>query len=205
MNMNKKAMLRVLKGAPLSMLISLFIFGESDQRDLVVSTGYGRETVANALLVLESYELVERPHYRKWQIKGGQMSLFEGEDISYPQVIHRNAESLISGHSEAESLNSGLSALVSSSSNNQLTKEEDQPPNKEILDVCKELGIVGAKRQLLARLDHVIKAGPAYVRAHVDTADNLGLAIWRMEDGWKEPEKKVEWWKREEFKDSIRR
>jgi hypothetical protein len=57
---------------------------------------------------------------------------------------------------------------------------------------CRECGIFGAKQAELARTAHVSAAGPEYVRGHVEAARRegarLGLAIWRMLQGWPVPE-----------------
>lgn len=70
-HMNKNNFLRLLKGAPLSILMALWVFGPQTRRQLTICTGWGRDVVGDALLLLESEQLIYRPHYRQWAITDG--------------------------------------------------------------------------------------------------------------------------------------
>jgi len=63
--------LRALKGAPLSVLLALWVHGSLGRRALCIKTGYQRDTVGDALLLLEDLGLVVRPSYRKWALASG--------------------------------------------------------------------------------------------------------------------------------------
>lgn len=69
--LSKKAFLRTLKGAPLSILIGLWVHGAMDRKAMIARTGWGKTAVDDALFFLEDLELIERPHYRKWTISDG--------------------------------------------------------------------------------------------------------------------------------------
>ncbi len=212
-NMDKDLFLRFLKGAPLSVLIGLWVHGSMNRAELKRKTGYGVKTLDDALAFLDDAKLVERLHYRKWSLASGfyQLPLISiaesGKIASSGQrllVLRQNAESGKITSSGAESGNFPLSALVSSSSNILLTKgnrstttkPKTQPktkpdPDSGILNACRENGIYGQKARLLATLPHVINGGADYVRGHVDEVRAIGkrpaLAIWRMEQGWELP------------------
>lgn len=197
MELEKATFLRVLKGAPLSVLISLWVHGSAGQGELRRRTGYDKATLKDALDFLEDLGLVLRPHYRKWALSDGFTQLpfakmlppeIGKNPISATAVVEAEiGNSPISG---AEIGNSPISPLVSSSSNNQLEQRGLPPataePDEAILAVCREVGIYGRKRVSLACLSHVIEHGPSYVRGHVEQAGrrNIGLAIYRIEQDW---------------------
>lgn len=66
MQLNGQTFLRVLKGAPLSVLIGLWVHGGMGQGELRRCTGYDEKTVRDALEFLDALGLVARAHYRKW-------------------------------------------------------------------------------------------------------------------------------------------
>lgn len=70
-NLSKHTFLRFLKGAPLSILIGLWVHGAMDRKSLVRRTGWGKTSVDEALVLLEECELINRPHYRKWALSDG--------------------------------------------------------------------------------------------------------------------------------------
>lgn len=60
---------RTLKGAPLSVLHALWLYGPSGRDDLVVATGYSINAVSQALAFLEHHlGYIERHHYRQWRL-----------------------------------------------------------------------------------------------------------------------------------------
>ena len=71
MNLEKQTFLRVLKGAPLSVLLALWVHGAMSRKELVRKTGWQKDTVDNALDFLSDLKLIERPHYRKWALSDG--------------------------------------------------------------------------------------------------------------------------------------
>lgn len=71
MNLEKETFLRVLKGAPLSVLLALWVHGAMGRSEISRKTGWKGDTVKDALVFLEGLDLVVRPHYRKWSVSDG--------------------------------------------------------------------------------------------------------------------------------------
>ena len=183
--MDRRLWLRSLKGAPLSVLVALFVFGPANRVDMIVSTGWKKGAVDDALRLLEGIGLVVRPSYRIWSLSDGarQLPLF-----NYP--LNGSSDNPQDTQAVDNSSNyplNGQLVISSSSSSKQAAEESKLQPDQAILDVCADLGIYGRKRQALSKLEHVIAGGPAYVRAHVAAVSEIGLAIWRMEEGWDAP------------------
>lgn len=205
-SLDREVFLRVLKGAPLSVLLALWVFGAMDRKGIMARTGWKKGSVDDALVFLEGLGLVARPHYRLWALADGFYQLplplaespQNGLSGSYPQIseVPKNglsenypqAESPKNGTSDAEVPKNGLSALSSSGSRS-TTKNEVSPllPCPKILKTCTEVGIFGKKRTLLATLPHVVEGGPDFVRAHVKHATSIELAIYRLEHNWSLP------------------
>lgn len=61
-------LLQELKGAPLSVLLALEIYGAQGRTELMDRTGWGRNAVSEALVLLEKVGLVRRLHYRCWEL-----------------------------------------------------------------------------------------------------------------------------------------
>ncbi len=184
MQPNKEITLRALKGAPLSVLVALFWFGPASRKGLVSRTGYGKDAVGDALNALFGMGLVVRLDYRKWALLDGN-KLFEVQ--SYPQVFHNDPERRNNRLSASERRENRLSALVVSSSNTTIDKDE-KVLDAQILGVCKELGIHGSKAESLAANREIVRRGPEFIRMHVWLAEreeqSIGLAIWRVERLW---------------------
>lgn len=66
--MSHAATLRALRGAPLSIWLSLALDGPAGRADLVAATGYSTGAVASGLATLETLGAVERLHHRAWRI-----------------------------------------------------------------------------------------------------------------------------------------
>ncbi len=191
--------LRMLKGAPLSVLMALWVFGSMSRKEIMVRTGWKKAAVDDALALLEGLGLIARPHYRKWALADGFQQLPFAHMLPDSESPKNG---LAEGEEGAEGPKNGLSASPTSSSSLLLLPKEDPLPttssaaqlelacDEAILAVCDEVGIYGDKRQLLAKLPHVIAAGAEYVRGHVAAAGAVSLAIWRMEQGWRMPEGK---------------
>lgn len=64
-------LLRRLKGAPLSVLVALALYGEQGRPGLVRRTGWSRSAVSNALNDLVDMGLVQRIHFRGWALREG--------------------------------------------------------------------------------------------------------------------------------------
>jgi hypothetical protein len=192
-------------------MMALVLFGPAGRKELMVTTGWKKEAVSDALGVLEYYDLVFRLNYRKWSLTDGwtQLGLFEspGNSLSgsCPQVVDNAFESPENSLSDAERPGNSPSALDSSSrSITTKTKSLLPTPDPVILAVCDECGIYGKKRESLASMRHVVEAGPDYVRDHVALVDT-SLAIWRMEEGWSVPGKKKRVAVPPEYEDIVKR
>lgn len=107
MQIDGKTFLRVLKGAPLSCLMALWLDGSMNQAQLKRRTGYDRKVLKDALEFLEDMTLINRPNYRKWAIADG----FKQLPMAKFRPIAESGESPLS---DAESGKSPLSALVGS-------------------------------------------------------------------------------------------
>lgn len=67
--MTQQGILRTLKGAPLSVMLALWLYGPAGRDELVVSTGYSINAVSQALTLLEEHlRYIERAHYRQWRL-----------------------------------------------------------------------------------------------------------------------------------------
>ena len=225
-SLDREVFLRVLKGAPLSVLLALWVFGPMDRKAIMARTGWKKGSVDDALDFLEGLGLVVRPHYRQWALADGFYQLplplaevpKNGLSESYPQLAevpkngtsenYPQVESPKNGTSDAEVPKNGLSAHSSSGSRS-TTKNEVSPllPCPQILKACTEVGIFGKKRTLLATMSHVVEGGPDFVRAHVKHAATIELAIYRLEHNWSLPKAKNGHAQEipEELKDVIRR
>lgn len=194
--LEKETFLRVLRGAPLTVLMAIWLRGGMCQNDIQRATGYGERATKRALEFLEDLELVHRPHYRKWQLSTGFQQLplarFREDDETRKMQV-----------SERETRNAQVSALVSSSSNLLTTIDDSETlqnllesPDETILAACKKHKIFGKKQRLLASLPHVVEAGPDYIAYHVQQTkregQRIGAAIWRMEQGWAMPDDEPE-------------
>lgn len=67
----KQALLRELKGAPLSVLLALEIYGAQGRVELVERTGWSYSAVRDGVTVLEEMDLVRRLDYRNWSLAEG--------------------------------------------------------------------------------------------------------------------------------------
>ncbi len=200
-SLDKSTFLRVLKGSPLSVLIALAVHGPMGRKQIIVKTGWKKAAVDDALAFLNELDLIARPHYRKWALTDSFYQLpmpFKNPEsplngLSDPilTIEATSAESPKNGTSEVESPFNGLSPLVVSSRSTTTTKSNLPPPStpsdSDILAACHQCGIFGEKAKQLARMPHVVEAGPDYVLAHVANAKAVPLAIWRMERGWSIP------------------
>lgn len=133
----QRALLRELKGAPLSVMLALEIHGAQGRSELMERTGWGRNAVSDALVLLEELRLVTRLHYRCWELRAEQdlVSTLESEITERPSNNPSGAESPAdnlsaespadnlsgsespSGDLSAESPSGNLSASESSSGN----------------------------------------------------------------------------------------
>lgn len=177
--------LKLVKGAPLSILVSLVAHGPANVSTLAARTGYSSRTIRDALVGLEADGLV--------LVNGGIASVVVDNLAAefFRAVDNLPVMEKISTRAEIFST-CGNFFPSSSRYINTTTREDLQPALStacgEIVKACREVGIGEPKRSLLASLPHIIEAGSDYVRWHVEQARRdglrLGAAIWRMEQGW---------------------
>ncbi len=202
------AMLRTLKGSPLSVLMALALTRQPVGSEwLQTATGYSDKSIQTGLNVLVEFGLVTRNGRYAWQIAAGveQLPLMAPElDEPQPQANQPTEEPAGDDETpedpgrESENFRVGEfptpAPLASSSFNQSLESGDNLPPDSragesENFRVLDELGIREPARSRLARLAHVT---PRLIRYHCATAENFGQAIYRIEhdwgvpDGWKE-------------------
>lgn len=160
------ATLRAIKGAPLAILITLFIRGiSSTQTWLTATTGYSPKTVRTALASLHALGFVQHLTPHLWALPNGQLPL--------------------PGFSDETGKNSpGLAPTTTTLID--VAPHPPQPevaaaPNREKFSLLAAAGIGEPMRTRLARLPHTT---PAYLRAHIRRARNehipTGLLIHRL-------------------------
>jgi len=99
---NAVTLLRSLKGAPLSVLIAIRLFpGPASLLQLAAATGYERTAVTQAVTGLELMGLVERAHYRGWQLSraAAQLPLWTPSEIG---TIAPDVRSALSAGAEVD-------------------------------------------------------------------------------------------------------
>lgn len=108
MNLEKETFLRVLKGAPLSVLLSLWVHGGMDRKAIMLKTGWKKEAVDDALAFLSDLDLVARPHYRHWALGDG------FKHLPFPNLLPESPKNGLSGLivETAESPKNGTSATA---------------------------------------------------------------------------------------------
>lgn len=196
-------MIRALKGAPLSCLMILALSGQPlNAQYLERTSGYSDKTVNSALLLLEEYGLVSRNGRFTWQITDGarQLPLMTPEisESAVPAAVEISPDAEIEAENDAQvgtrkNSESEILRLPSSRLINQDNQEVKDPPLIRAADPenlrlaenqaeCDRFGIREPKRSRISVLAHVDARMIAY---HCQTADNIGLAIYRIEKGWR--------------------
>lgn len=182
MDLEKETFLRVLKGAPLSVLLCLWVHGSMSRQDIVQKTGWKKDSVIDALSFLDDLKLVVRPHYREWALSDSfyQLPLPLGDNSKKPGFlidaggaeVRKNRISMILDEkpevrknrtSRPEVRKNRISALVVSRRSTTTTRETpplaQTPPCPDIMAACSRSGIGEPKRSALAQMPHIIEAG----------------------------------------------
>lgn len=168
-------LLRMLKGAPLAVLLACIIAGGVVRADWVTNvTGYTDKTTTAALKLLNAYGFLTKSA-SGWQIsKGVQMPLNWSQSEKFRSSSCSSIQSNILSTIEQEQQGRNNSDL------------ENYHLNYKTLSNC---GIREPALSRLAGLDHVT---PEYILAHVREVTrlhgNLGTAIHRIENNWAAPE-----------------
>lgn len=200
------AMLRALKGSPISVLMALALAGQPVTVSwLEAITGYTDKSVSRALQALQEFGLITRNGRYAWQLAGGVVQLplmvpelDEPEEPQEPPSGEPPTETIDGEARDPEKFRLGKipspALLASSGFNQNLDSSINQPLARQPADPVnfrvnsRELeqgGIREPARSRLAALAHVT---PRLVRYHCATAPNSGLSVYRIEHGWPVPE-----------------
>ena len=150
------ATLRAIKGAPLAILITLFIRGiSSTQTWLTATTGYSPKTVRTALASLHALGFVQRLTPHLWALPNGQLPLpgFSPETGNFSPGLPPTTTTLIDVVPHLE-------------------QPEVEAPNREKISLLAAAGIGEPMRTRLAHLPH---ATPAYISEHTAQARRDGI------------------------------
>jgi hypothetical protein len=184
---------RALKGAPATILL-LFLFEKKtlSQEYISRNTGYSGKSVHEAVMVLRDFGLISPSGRYEWALTNGAQQLPLGavlgdgdEAIEQDETTPDRTENLRPNPSSSSSrylidLTPEVNPLPLPERNSP-EKLRPDPPNPEILAVLDEHGVREPARSRLARLAHVT---PELVDYHCKTAQNTGLAIYRIEKNW---------------------
>jgi biotin operon repressor len=188
--------LRTLKGAPLSILMAMILAKQPvSAQYLEAVTGYTDKPIQTGLRMLKEFGYITRNGRYNWQLASNieQLPLMCNElddppspgeekiEESYPQVVDRGPGNIPCPDALVVSRDIKQVNCV----NDQLTTRVD--PEKfrsEKLALLDQYGILDPKRGKLARNPHITPRAIAY---HCETAENTGLAIFRIEHGWRVP------------------
>jgi len=179
---NPIKLLRMLKGAPLSVLLAITWSGQAVSNGWLVSvTGYTDKSVASALAVLKEYSMITNTR-TGWMIaKGTQLQLTFPNSDTDVRLSRKNSDS-------SSSLNIESVDIYSEEQQQESEKFRINPQFESNLVACLTSKIREPKASILADLPHVT---PEYIYAHVQTArlegNPIGTAIYRIENGWEQP------------------
>lgn len=186
---------RMLNGAPLSVLVALMI----DRQPHGVSwlsgvTGYSDKPVMAALEFLAEMGFVTRNGRYAWQLASGVQqlpfmhdALPEAEPDPEPPAEDQDAENRRGNIPRPGALASSSSINNLDIKENPLLESRADPENLRVPRVLTELDAAGVgepKRSRLAAMKHVT---PRMVRYHRATCANTGQAIYRIEHNWRVP------------------
>ena len=209
--------LRTLKGAPLSILMAMMLARQPVSAQYLESvTGYTDKPTQAGLRVLSEFGYITRNGRYNWQLASNieQLPLMNPElEENYPQDVDRGAgiiptpkhedepgtrkfspgqPSKVSDFGKGHGIIPCPESLVVSSRLNQkelircqpTTRDNPEKIRDEKLALLDQYGILDPKRGKLASNPYVSPRSIAY---HCENAPNTGMAIYRIEHGWKVP------------------
>jgi len=170
----KFALLRALKGAPLSCLLALKLAEERPVGTMWVGqvTGYREKTVGLALRALQRMGLAEQTaRFEGWH-------LTQAGRLAVPPASRQNDNSLPTATAIYTDSNNRLEVAVveaarSSGENGGSSPAPEAPPPPEVVAALAQVGIGEPMRSRMAALPHVT---PEYVKAHALLAREQGLS-----------------------------
>jgi hypothetical protein len=194
---------RALVGLPATILLMFLAERQPMTQEYIeLNTGKSDKTVHKALKVLESYGYIAEVGRYRWALSNGARQLPLGAALPEPDP-ETEPENIIdaepSDKDESYPVRSENFRPEPSSSSGYLNTDSNQvnhpplartdgsekfragPPNPKILAALDEHGIREPARSRLERLAHVT---PELVDYHCKTAQNTGLAIYRIENNW---------------------
>lgn len=182
--------LRQLKGAPISVLLSMiFVHQAVSERWIIQTTGYSQNVVRGALNYLKECNFVQRNgRFEAWILCDGVLQLPLVMDLEAGESENDSRFSSAATATTPLNLNSLSPIESTSSSSNRRESLNDSRSNPalniEVLAELHALGIMGKKAQELAGLAWVtIPYAQAHVKKVKEEGNKLGLAITRMEQG----------------------
>ena len=207
-------MVRTLQGAPLSCLVLLMLENQPLGAQYIERhTGYNDKYVNSALLFLQELGLISRISRYDWQITGAARQLpltkcLDGETrtAEIPDSQGENGEIIDSSFSKSDDSSGEDAKGVGKSESENPTPSSSRSLNPDLkelevkepvpleqngsrkirvsenLAACDAAGIQEPKRTKLSQMPHV---SATLIRYHVQTAPNLPLAIYRIEQNWR--------------------
>lgn len=190
---NPLALLRMLKGCPLSLVMAMVIAHQPVGRAwLVQVTGYSQNVVQQGLEYLEQIGIAARNRrYEGWHLSAGAKALPLVYD--FLDAVENESES----HLMTLAPSTATTTCYSRVNDQEAAAEtgesiNDSPANHSSyalnLAALHDAGIKGKTAADLARLAHVT---PRYVRSHAkfaeDRGESTGLLVTRIRDGDPEP------------------
>lgn len=110
-NRQKTLLLRSLKGAPVSIILALVMFGRLTGKEMAQKTGYHPDTITKATDLLQSYGMIYQvDQHRGWKLSSGIRQL----SLALTALLGSESGGVVEGERRSEILRS--SSLLSSSS-----------------------------------------------------------------------------------------
>ena len=211
---NPLQMLRLLKGAPLSVIFALYLAkktqaGPVGQEWIARNTGYTDKPISQALALLEDYGLVRRNSRYAWTLTGEALQLPLMGDIlesggnealagAEPEVQDMPDSPVEVGSrniSESEKFRLPLASSViqPESRRDELPPDSRGQNDAEFLRVAQELEALGIREPARSRLARQAHVTVELVRYHCETSQGTGQAIYRIENNWPVKDSPTEW------------
>jgi len=204
-------MIRGLKGAPISCLVTFIVMRQvMNLQALVRTTGYSDKSIADALMVLSDFGLITRNGRNGWQLADGvaqlPLTVLTGEDEPETKEVIEPADQMTIELSAVEDVSTideiapvteksteiFRTPSLASRSLTSVEQESDllldsraDPENLRVNEAYAALEVAGIRdpaRSRLAKMPHVTGK---LVRYHVQSTQGLGLAIYRIEHNFR--------------------
>jgi hypothetical protein len=181
-------MVRTLKGAPLAVFVLLRMaqedgIGPQGAEWLERYSGYTDKPVSQALKFLEEQGLISRNGRYLWQLAGPvhQLPLSVTVLAEAPPPNGGANDRVGNIPTRPSSSSSGVINLTLRDSTTTRESENLRLPDPALMEALTAAGIREPARSRLARLEYVTVE---LIEYHTRTADNPGLAIYRIQNNW---------------------